>query len=485
MRRIHGLIAGWTACIVCLAVSTAQAEPADLSEAVPGQQAYRVQTTVKVDGQVQTTKSDGQVVPLKLDVDSQYTYRERRLSGIGRDAQTLRSVRKYEVAKARIQVAEQVSTPRARETVSLLVAEGEREGVRLFSPAGPLTYHELELLRIPGDSLAVLALLPEKPISTGDTWTPPEWSLQFLTAVEAVESSKLDCVCETLTAQQARVKFEGKIVGGILGAAVEITVSGHYLFDVQARYLTRLEMTQHEKRSVSPVSPGLDLTAKVVMDRSRAAATGLAATDLEGIPLESNPATSLVVLDAPAWGVRCYHDRRWHLFHQNPQVAVLRMIDRGSLVAQCNVSPIAPAAPGQHVNEKQFQADVQKALGDDFRQFLQSDEIPTKDGRFIYRVAAVGETQQPVPAAAKSPKPDSQPGSAPDKKPEPPEQKVAILPVMWIYYLIASPAGKQTVLVFTLDPGLMERLDGQDFVIASGLEFPVPVAAPTPLSGNP
>ena len=61
------------------------------------------------------------------------------------------------------------------------------EGLDLFSPAGPLTYNELELLHVPADSLAVLGLLPDSGVELDETWKAPDWTLPLVTGIEAVE----------------------------------------------------------------------------------------------------------------------------------------------------------------------------------------------------------------------------------------------------------------------------------------------------------
>jgi len=133
-------------------------------------------------------------------------------------------------------------------------------------------------------------------------------------------------------------------------------------------------------------------------------------------------------------------------------------LDKGSLIAQCNITPIAPAAPGKHVDENQFQIDVQRALGADFRKIVQAEPIATKDKTFVYRVTAIGETRQPLP-----------------------DGEAEITPMQWIYYLVASPGGEQVVLVFTVEAQLSERLGTQDVGMAASLEFLPPPKPPVPL----
>src|SRR5262249_40398361 len=142
-------------------------------------------------------------------VDANWAYWERRLPGEGRDALAFRAVRKYEKAGAKIQVAEQTSHPLMRDSVKLIVAEGQREGLRFFSPASPLTSNELELLDTEADSLAALALLPNERVEVDEEWKPEAWVLQFLAGIEAVEKSSLTCRLESVNDDVAYVSFQG------------------------------------------------------------------------------------------------------------------------------------------------------------------------------------------------------------------------------------------------------------------------------------
>ena len=63
-------------------------------------------------------------------------------------------------------------------TFKLVPASGAlQEGI--ISPERLLTARELDQLRMPFDSLAVLGLLPLGEVKVGDDWTPDTWVLQL------------------------------------------------------------------------------------------------------------------------------------------------------------------------------------------------------------------------------------------------------------------------------------------------------------------
>ncbi len=129
------------------------------------------------------------------------------------------------------------------------------------------------------------------------------------------------------------------------------------------------------------------------------------------------------MFDAPAWNVRFYHDRRWHLFHQTSDVALRRLLDKGGLIAQCNIKKIPDAEPGKHLSREQFQADIERALGKYFREIVQTETLKLKEGLFVERVMVVGSVLR------KNTK----------NEPEP-------APMQWIYYLVANSDGRQIFL---------------------------------------
>jgi hypothetical protein len=122
-------------------------------------------------------------------------------------------------------------------------------------------------------------------------------------------------------------------------------------------------------------------------------------------------------------------------------------MQHGSLVCQCNLSPIPAAAPGQHTPLEQFEADIQQALGDKFKQFKSRDRIPVDDGRTILRLVAEGEMSVDG------------------------EQGTVRLPMNWIYYLCADRTGKQMSFVFVVEPAYMELLAGRDLQMVKSLRF--------------
>lgn len=441
--------------IVSFAGALPAVEKFDLTEAADDSRIFKLDTTLEVSGKVYP--EPGADKALKLAVEGRFVYDERRLSGTGRESQTLRSVRHYARADATIHEqavnakpgGEQLSNLALRNGLRLIVAQGQADGVELFSPSGPLTADELQLLKTPGDSLAVIAMLPGEKVEIGDSWQPPEWVLPMLTNVEAAEKSTLKCKLESVEKNTARVVVEGEITGITLGVPAHVKLEGSFLYDLDQLCIRRIELTQTEKRSIGTVSPGLDVSAKVAITRTlETTPQRLTDKNLANLPLEPNDASLLLMFDIPAWKLRFFHDRHWHLRYQTPEVAILKLMQDGRPIAQCHLKKLPDAEPGKHIPEEDFQGDVQRTLGKDFQEFVEAEKLKLRDGLFIFRVVAVG--------------------SIPDRteKKEP-----AFLPMQWMYYLVANPDGRQVSFAFAIEPKLVEDLKSRDLSIVGGLEF--------------
>lgn len=451
MRPVLTSLAGSIVLLFAFCGLATAATTFSLNEENPGTRVFRVKVNVEVSGKLITPAEMQKSVTLNLKVAGKQQFHERRATGAGRDAQSMRSLRQYSAADARIEVDTDVTSSVLRKDRHLIVARGKRDGIEFYSPHGPLTGAELELLHVPGDSLAAQAMLPAVAVELDKAWQVESWVMQMFAGTEAVLEHKLSCKLVSVSNDVAKVEFDGDLNGATLGAVTKVQVKGHYLFDLKNKYLSRIEFTQAEQRSVGAISPGLDVSAKVVLERTPVEDVGvLTESAVAELPLEADPGFLAVELDLP-WSVRVHHDRNWHVFHVTDNAAVLRLIEKGSLLAQCNITTAQSALPGSHIADEQFQADIRAALGDRLREIVGAEQLETADKSYKYRVTVVG--------------------------------KSADLEMTWVYYLCADPSGRQTVFVFAFETQFAERLQNRDLSIVSGLEF-LPTKSPQPAAAE-
>ena len=419
---------------------TNAAEPVTLSEPPGDERAFRVVSQAEIKGELRAAADEKQAVGLKLQVNASLRFSTRRLPPAGRDSEAYREARFFEQAVARILVNDQSTESHLRDTRRLIVADGTPSGVRCYSPAGALHPAEVDLINTPGDHLPCLGLLPGNAVKVGDTWKPDSWVIQTLTGTEAVLKSQLECRLATVADGQARIEFHGEMDGATLGAATKLTVKGTMYFNMAENYISRIETQQEEERVVGAVSPGMKVSAKVTVERTPSATPRqLAGGVIEAIPLTPSAADLNQTMETP-WGFQLAFGRDWHLYHQTERVASMRMLDRGNLIAQCNVSPIPAAEAGESIPLPQFEKDIRSALGERLQSIESSDRIRLPDGSIMLRVIAAGRVNE--------------------------------ADMYWRYYLRAAPDGRQVSFLFAVEKSVLDLLGEDDRRLVDNVAFP-------------
>jgi hypothetical protein len=154
-------------------------------------------------------------------------------------------------------------------------------------------------------------------------------------------------------------------------------------------------------------------------------------------------------VNSPSGKATLLHDRHWHILWDDPKLTVLKRLDRGQVVAQCNLMVGPTVAKGRHQDPIQFRDDVRRALNQRFGQFLGGGEVDGDPaGGFRYKVAVQGRE-----------------GS---------------LGVVWFYYLVASPAGEQLLATFTLAADHSAVFGDQDQAMIGSLRWASALQAVAP-----
>ncbi|TWT57343.1 hypothetical protein KOR42_07030 [Thalassoglobus neptunius] len=435
-------------------------ESISLKESYLSEHAFSCQAQIQTVGSVVTAKSQTEKDRLPLKAEAGFQFLEKLLPPAGRDAFALRSLRIF----SRADLVTDVNDYRTESTLPAdtrkIVAAGRREGVQNYPLSGNLTRDSLDLLELPGDPLAVIGLLPETDQEIGDSWTPPDWAIQMLTGIEAVKTSDFECKLSEANRISAKISLSGTVEGERLGAKTKVEVKGTVIYDRRTSHVAQTRVIYVILADIGTVNPGMDVKVTSNLVRKVASSQDEITPELlQSIGFEPDPSQLKLTFTVPEWGLQLSHLRDWHLFQtvasgSNP-VSILRLVEHGSLVSQCNVSPLPPAAPGERIPLEQFENDIQSSLGDKFQEFGEREEIETGDDRKIYRVVANGQYE--VKGASAS----------------------AQIPMSWIYYLVVNPQGRQFSFVFSIEPTLLEQLESKDLDLVQSLRFTQPLS-PTP-----
>ncbi len=452
ISRRAALVVAASVALACGPAISVQAEAVTLQESDDQKRVTRNELTVQTTGFVFTSATKDKSQKHVLEATAQFVFHERRLPSGGRDAMALRAVRDFEKATLATSVSGLKTESTLPSANRVVVASGSEAGVWSYSPAGHLGRETMDLLELPGDPLALQPLLPTEAVEVGAKWAAPSWAVQLLGSLEAVQKGELNCELASREAGRAVIQIEGKILGQRYGSNTDERIAGKITFDEKAQLIQGATLTYTIKANIGTVSPGIDARVEVSLARQVVAASG-ALTDplVESIPVSPPESVSMLALDATPWKVQLLHDRNWHLFQSvfegAAQVVILRLMENGGLICQCNIAQFPTAPPGQHTPLEQFEGDIERSLGKHFKAIAARDKLPTDDGRLIYRVVVEGVNTLVS------------------------DKESVEVPMEWHYYLCAAPTGRQLRFVFTIEPKLVEQLGERDAEMVKSLRF--------------
>jgi len=410
----------------------------------------RVAVKMEVGGDL-TVPGEGQPKPLKMSVVAAMKYDERLLESITGHA---RAVRHYTEAQAVIKIENGGVTPVLSDEHRLIAVDWTGDACNLYSPRGALSRDELELVDLPAPSLLLDGLLPTEAVVQDATWKQPDGFWATFLRLDAIGSNEVTSKLVELTAgKEAIVELTGNLTGAVEGVATEIEIKGRYRFDLTSHRIATFGVAIKEKRSIGHVGPGMDVVARVEMTlEPLAESPQLSDEALAGLPLDPESAGQALAYQPQTQAYRFFNDRRWHIIDESPELTTLRYVDRGELVAQCNVAPGAKAPPGKHTSLEKFQEDIKKVLGESFGQFVEAVSGTSPSGYVVHRVSATGTVKE--------------------------------LAIEWRYYLLADAEGHQAMFAFTLEQELAERFGDADERLVGSLTLTQPpaetAAKPTP-----
>jgi hypothetical protein len=414
----------------------------------------RVTVELRVAGDLFATAApDSEPVRQPIALAASFDFSERAAAAAGPRG----VARRYRTATATIDSAGRQTRRRlASDAAELLVAlEGTTPIPYLAT--GFLAREEVELLEVPFDPLLADGLRPAEVVALADSWTIDADLAAGLLAIDAIESGSLQATLEDVAAGAARIKLSGTIVGGVDGVPTRLEVKGIATAPATAPEpaagwridgrVTDLEVTIAERREAGWVSPGLEVEATVVMHRS--AADDRATADSESTADHSALAERPV--DRPQGEGRpgaVWHrhpggryaivlDARWRVVEDGPEGLVMRLVDRGALLAQCSILALPRTKADSPPSEETVRADVRRSLAGQFGRFVDSEAVSRDGGTRVVRVVADGSADE--------------------------------RPFRWIHHVLTGPAGHGVAVTVMLEPALADRFAAADRQLAAGL----------------
>jgi hypothetical protein len=352
-----------------------------------------------------------------------------------------KSLRYYRDVEGTLTIAKQVSKPNIATDRRWICAKLDAEGRGYFSPLEPLKRDELDLVDVPGNPLALNLLSPGKLVNIGDTWTHENGVLESLLGIDKVIEQK--AVQSKLTEVKdgvALITLTGGLVGSIQSVKTELQLQAKYNIDLKLKQVTWLAIGLTERRDVSPAQPGYESTTRIRLATMPIGAPAeLADEHKDRMKLDDAEVAKLLTFESEKGGFRFLHDSRWYNMVDRVDGSVLRLVDRGDLVAQCTITDLPSLSAGQQTSLGTFQEDVKKKLGKSFLAIQEANESTTETGLTLQRVVASAAAEE--------------------------------VAVTWIYYLAIREDGRRAAIMITHDSSMAERFGAADVTIASSLQF--------------
>jgi hypothetical protein len=407
----------------------------------------RVTVSLDVQGELTITAA-GKRQKLPMTVAGSFAYDEMRLDDCTNRVNR-KAARFYRGAEARITIEKQPDNPALRDDRRLILVNSGKDGVVISALGGPLLREELDLIDLPGNSLMLDTLLPQTEVKTGDSWKPDPAAIGRLLGIDAVAQSDLRCTLADRPTPNVEILIRGQVSGAAAGVATELDVQGKALFDSDRNRLVSIQLRIKERRSAGFVSPGFDVIANLKMEIATLSGSDqLTHEIIDAIPVDKSEIAPPLQLRSAPGAFQLVYDRRWQVTRNEADLTVFRLLDRGELVAQCNISPVAKLPIEQGFSLEQFQGEVEQALGKHFGHFESASERKTGHGLRLLKVVAEGA--------------------------------VADLPIQWRYYLAIDQEGRRIALTYTLEPKLIERFADADAMMIDSLEILASAVAASP-----
>jgi hypothetical protein len=394
----------------CAANSSARAEePVRLEEKFPAGYQYHVNIRVDLTGNVALPAEKGKDVPKPITItgDSAIEYDERVLTvdNDGRVQKTARVYRKMDFQRKVGDKPQQASLrPEVRKVVLLLAKN--RKGP--FSPEGPLTWGEIDLIRTDVFTPTLTGLLPDKAVQVDDRWKATEMAIKELTDMEKIDDGDVECRLEQFTTlekrRHARVAFSGTVRGVNEDGPTKQQLTGYYFFDLESNHLSYLflkgvnSLIDKDDKEVGRVEGRFTLTRQANL-RSK----DLGDEALKSWPLDPNAENTLLLYDNPDLGVRFLYPRRWKVAGGLGRQVDLDGSDGSGLRITLEASEAIPTAKQYLAESRDFlQGQKAKVLGLDaprriqdapreLDQFLMDVEIAKDRVTMVYYVARQGK----------------------------------------------------------------------------------------------
>ncbi|MCS6850933.1 MAG: hypothetical protein NZ700_07155 [Gemmataceae bacterium] len=314
------LVSGWVVVWSLTRVPAVVAQEAwMLREPFPVGHRYHVSVRVELSGTVTVPSTEEKAPAKTLTVSGSSTIEyDERVLALTEDGTVRKTARIYRQIDFRRQIGSEQQRSTIRPEVRRLVVLRHQHVEVPFSPDGPLTWGEIDLVRTDVFTPALVGLFADRPVRPGDRWNAATPVVHELTDIDRIDDGQLSCRFDEISLvgsrRLARVCFTGSIRGTNEDGPNRQDLDGYCYFDLEARHLSYLfirgfhYLLDKDGKETGRVEGRFVLTRQIA-----ARGPGLDDADLQGMAQEPTSDNTLLLYDNPALGVRFLHPRRWRV----------------------------------------------------------------------------------------------------------------------------------------------------------------------------
>ena len=279
---------------------------------------YRVQTRVDLSGDLQVpVEKDKPPEKVKMTGRSTIDYDERVLAADGKSADQ-KTIRDYRQIEFRRTIGDRPQEISLRPAVRRLVVMKKNHAKVPFSPDGPLTWNEIDMLRTDIFIPELAGLLPERAVKPGDTWTVRDSTVVELTDMEKIERGGLTAKFETEETiggrKVAHITLSGDLTGINEDGPNRQKITGRMYFDLKGAFISYLSINGESLLLDKDGQTNGKMAGEYVMVRRMLPRNPeLSDAALAKIALEPTADNTLLLYEEPDLGVKLLHPRRWRI----------------------------------------------------------------------------------------------------------------------------------------------------------------------------
>lgn len=379
---------------------------------------------------------DGNVIVIPDGEDAQPTSLPLRVNGKLKYFQRLtnptQAIRYFDQAEAKIKLEKGKVAPVLDDSNRLIIARLKTKTsgrVEMASVRDTLQQEELELLQAPADPLSLSELFTKSDVKVGQKWEPSDRVLAKFLNVEAIDSSDVKLTLKKINKGIARIYISGSVVASVFDVTTKMSVSGIALVDLEKQKILSLKVSNEETRPAGQIEPGFEGRTRIDLGFQYGKSTEELSTEKLMASIKSKKIKQRLKFVSKAGGYHIIYDPRWKLIAGEQDTAIMRFIDNGDLLTQCNVVLLPDRPTNQSLTLDKFKNEIGKAIDADKNAMLVKAEAKrTSTGLDALSVIVAGEEDG--------------------------------LPVNWFYYHLSTKEGRQVTFVFTLAEEVASRVKG-------------------------